>query len=820
MRTKIDKWFKWLAGVVYDRAILFIILSLIVAAGFTSQLPKLNIDTSNESFFHKDDPILLDYEKFQTQFGWDQTVVLALNPKNIFDLDFLQKLQGLHDELEEKVPHLADITSLINARDTRGETNQLIVEDLLKSFPTNEEELADLKDRVMANPLYINRLISPDGQMTSIVLETDMTVPASPSANVLEGFNDTVTGPSIADGPTKNRIVKEVVSVVREIVTKYQSEEFPILVAGSPVVINDTDVAMQKDMGRFLLMATSFVGFCLLLMFRRISGTVFPLIVVLLSLLSTMGFMGFCGVPFTIPNMIMPSFMLAVGVGASVHILSLVYQHFEKWGNKREAISYALGHSGLAVVMTCLTTAGGLASFSTTELAPVASLGIFSGAGVMISLLYTLILLPALLAITPLKNKAKDQGDAGRKSRTDAILSWIAQVSTSYPKAITGVTVVILATGILSASQLGFSHDTLRWLPDIWSSRIATEQIDEIMGGTINLEVLVDTGKENGLYNPVVLKSIDRVAAELEQYNDGRIGVTKVTSVVDILKEIHQALNENRAEFYTVPGNAALIPQEFLLFENSGSDDLEKVIDSSYRLARITIQVPWLDMFYYVPLVREIETLFASELGDLAEVSTTGVLRLFSSTVTAAAHSMGEGYCLAAITITFMMILLLGNLRLGLISMIPNLAPVVLVMGMMYWLGFPLDIFTMMIGAIALGLAVDDTVHFMNGFARYRGSGCSVKEAIQQTLHSSGRAMLVTTTVLAIGFFIYTFAFMENLVRFGLLTSLTIVLALFADFFSVPAILVLLYREKQPETNIELSNPSLITQVMIQTNKE
>ena len=817
MRQRIDACFRWLGGTIYDRAWVFILAALVVALALTSQLPKLHIDTSNESFFHEDDPILTDYEAFQAQFGCDQTVVLALQPPEIFDRGFLGRLKQLHDELEENVPHLDDITSMVNARNTRGEADRLVVEDLLEDFPQSQADLAALKERVMSNPLYLNRLISPDGKMTGIVIEIDMTVPMAEPVDLMDGFDDSQTQAqqaALIDGPTKILISEEVVAAVRAIVAKYHCEDFPILVAGSPVVIKDIDMAMQKDMGRFLLMAVLLVGSCLFLMFRRISGVVLPLVVVVLTLFCTLGLMGFFRVPFTIPNMIMPSFLLAVGVGAAVHILALTYRRLEDSGDKRDAITYALDHSGLAVVMTSMTTAAGLVSFATTELAPTANLGIFAGAGVLISLFYTLVLLPALLAVIPLKPKAgKGSANGSVPDRLERLLDRVADISTGHAKTIIAVTLVVLVAGIFSAFQLRFSHDTLRWLPASWTSRQATEKIDDVMGGTINLEVLVDTGRENGLYDPTVLRSLNHLARELEAYDDGRIRVAKATSVTDVLKEIHQALNENRPEFYAVPDNADLIPQEFLLFENSGSDDLEKVIDSAYRTARFTVQVPWLDMFYYVPLIQDIATRFEETLGEKANVSTTGILRLFASTVAAAAHSMAEGYATSAVTITVMMILLLGSLRMGLISMIPNLAPVVLVMGMMHWLGLPLDIFTMMIGAIALGLAVDDTVHFMNGFQRYHEEEGSAKAAVRRTLHTSGRAMLVTSIVLSIGFFVYTFAFMENLVRFGFLTGLTILLALVADFFSVPALMTLIHSRSEPEQAAEAATSTHLQEI-------
>jgi predicted RND superfamily exporter protein len=208
------------------------------------------------------------------------------------------------------------------------------------------------------------------------------------------------------------------------------------------------------------------------------------------------------------------------------------------------------------------------------------------------------------------------------------------------------------------------------------------------------------------------------------------------------------------------------------------------------------------DIFLSTGLLDEIQTSFKETFENRAVVTITGLLQLFVHTVKAATMSMAQGYITAAILITIMMILLVGGLRMGLISMIPNLAPVIFIMGLMYWLDLPLDTYTMMIGTISLGLAVDDTVHFLNGFRRYYSEGQTAKEAVRSTLRTSGRAMLITTVVLALGFFMFTFASMLNIQRFGFLTGLTIVLALLADFLSIPALMILMFPEKQKETQL------------------
>ncbi len=804
MRQRIEFWFQAVAGTIHDRPWFFIIVAVLVATGLGMQISRLRIDTSNESYFHHTDPVLTVYDDFKAQFGTDELIIVAIEAPDVFDPAFLHKLEKLHDELAENVPHLADITSLVNARNTRGETDRLIVEDLLENFPKNGDELAALKDRAMSNPLYINRLISPDATMTGIILETDLAETEAPD-DVLAGFDDEPAGDEAVEkkpARTKNEMAETIVNKVEEITAKYDSDDFDIQLAGVPVVLKVQKEAMMKDMGRFMMLALLTIGLCLFLMFHRISGVFLPITVVMLSLFSTLGLMGLFNVPFTLPSMILPSFLLAVGVGAAVHILSLVFREMGHGEDKRTAIIHALGHSGIAVVITSFTTAVGLASFATTALAPIAALGIFGGSGVLLSLFYTIVLIPALLAIIPLKKKKEKPAATRTNDRFDHIMDWIAELVARRPKMITTITILLMIAGLGSALQLRFSHNVLEWQPPSWECRQATERIDKIMGGTINIEIIVDTGKENGLYDPAVLKDLDRLAQELKVFDDGKVKVANASSVADIIKEIHQALNENRPEFYKVPDNAALIPQEFLLFENSGSDDLEKVIDSSFRKARFTLQVPWLDVFYYNGLLKKIETSFQESIGNRATVTITGLLQLFVHTVKAATLSMAEGYIIAAVLITLMMVMLVGGLRMGLISMVPNLAPVIFVMGLMHWIALPLDTYTMMIGTIALGLAVDDTVHFLNSFRRYFSMGQPAKEAIRSTLRTSGRAMLITTVVLALGFFMFTFASMLNIERFGYLTGLTLVLALLADFFSVPALMILMYSKKQSEENV------------------
>ena len=801
IRNNIEIWFASLARTIYHNRLKTLFIMAVLIAAIVSQIPKLTIDISTEGFMHKSDPTLIDYNNFRDQFGRDELIIVAIRSPEIFEGNFLEKLKNLHEDLQENVPYIEDITSLINARNTRGEKDELIVEDLLENWPKTAEEIALIRHRTLDNPLYENLLISEDSKMTTIVIQTQVYSSAGDDIDVLEGFEDStnrgLTDSGKFDGKEylTDKENSEVVLAVNKVAEKYKGPDFEIYIAGSSAVAHFIKQSMLKDVRRFLLLAFITVAVFLFIMFRRVSGVLLPLLIVILSLLSTISLMAAFGVPIKLPTQILPSFILAVSVGYSVHILAMFYYNFQKSRNREEAIVHSLGHSGLAVVMTAATTAGGLFSFSTSEVAPIADLGIFAGTGVLLAMVYTIILLPALLAIVPVKT-IKNKKDQSEDTAIGRFLAKIGLISTGHPYKILIISAVIIALSTVGIMKIRFSHDVLKWLPQENSSRIATEKIDKELRGSVSLEIIIDTGKENGLYDPDILNRMEKTAAYLETLKVGAVFAGKAWSLTTILKETNRALNENRQEFYAIPENKNLIAQELLLFENSGSDDMEDFTDSQFSKARLMAKVPFVDAISYIGFLEEVNDHLQKMYPDV-KITVTGMSALMFRTVTNAIASMGKSYIYALIVITILMIILIGRVRIGLLSMVPNLAPIIVTLGIMGWLQIPMNLFTMLVGNIAIGLAVDDTIHFMHNFRRYFEESGDAKSAVMETLHTTGRAMLITSCVLSIGFFIFMFATMNNLIHFGFLTGLAIALALFANYFIASALMVIVNRPKK-----------------------
>lgn len=815
LRTRIEAAYGCWANWTFDKAWWLIAAMVLVFVALASGMQHARLDTSTEGFLHADDPMRIAYNEFKQEFGQDDRILVAVQTGNIFSPANLIKLNELHQALEQQVPHLAAVDSLITSRVTTGDEESLIVNELFDPWPTNTSEYAALKNMAMANPLLQNLVIDEQGSFTTLLLQ--MQAYQIEETSDVDALDDLLGGDDMGFGmdqaeeliPLTEAQKAEIIDAVALVITDFRQPDFSIYVAGSPQVTDSLQTMMLEDMMFFVALVLLTIITLLASLFRRLSGVALPLITVVMAVVATMGSMGHALVPIQTVTQIVPSFLLAVGVGAAIHVLAIFYKSYDQQidvdskTGKRQALAYTLQHSGFAITITSLTTAASLLSFATSQVSAVSRLGVFASLGVIIMLTFVLVLLPALIAVLPIKRNTANTDSHSERIKEDWMTRLLVGFSRFSVRRYQGVlisTALLVAGGIAAVSQIGYSHNPLTWLPADNQGRIATEVVDEALRGSITMEVLIDTHTENGIIQPTTLQALDELSAYAQTLSGETYFVGKVVSIADVIKEIHQALHANDSAYYLIPNDANLIAQEVLLFENSGSDDLEDMVDSQFSKARMTLKMPWVDAVEYQQLINDIEAYAAQVFGPNVSISTTGMIPMLAKTTTDAIYSTGFSYAIAFVAIAIMMMTMLGSLRLGLISMIPNLFPVLAVLSLMWLLGLPLDLYTMLIGAIVIGLAVDDTVHFMHNFKRYHDDHGNTALAIEQTLTGTGRAMLVTTLVLCAGFFAYFFSAMSNLMAFGILTSFAIVMALLADFLIAPALMVWLFGADQSNT--------------------
>lgn len=791
IRHRIEAAFEVWGRTAFRHPIPIVLVTGLVSVLLISRVPQLETDNSIDSFLHPNDPVRVAYDDFRRQFGRDERMSIAIEAPDLFAPEFLERLRALHEELEREVPHIDDLTSMINARNTRGDEEGLVVEDLLEDWPQGPEDFETLRQRVLANPLYRNTLISGDAHVTTVSIR--LVTYEGEDEDATGGFEDEADAPA-GDAPfLSERSISAAVRAAREVVGRHTAPDFRIHLAGGPVMSERLNTSMQADMAVFTLWCLAAIALFLFLLFRRVGAVVMPLLVVGLSMLSTLGVMALAGGKFSIATQILPSLLLAVGVCDAVHILSIYYQRLGAGSGREDAVSFTFGHSGLAIVMTSVTTAGGLGSFALGELEPVAELGIYGPLGVMFALIYTVVLLPALLALWPSAPRLRHEG----RDTLSRALEGMGDFAASHPWGIVSVSLALLVIAGMGVSFLRFSHDPMDWFPDDEPFREATLFMNERLDGVNVVEIIVRTGEENGVHDPELLGRLEAVRRDAARIHEGVWHIGKTISIADVVKEIHKALNENRPQFYAIPGNRELVAQELLLFEGSGSDDLEDVVDPLFSTARITMRVPWMDAMAYPAKLDELTERVRAILGEDVALEITGLVPVLSQTFRAMLVSMGRSYLVALLVIAPLMILLIGHLARGLLSMVPNLTPVIIMLGYMGWSSLPVDGLTMMVGAIVIGLAVDDTIHFMHNFRRYYEQSGDARAAIRLTLHTTGRALLVTSLVLAAGFFTFTGAYMINVRLFGLLAGGAVVVAFLSNVVLTSALMVLATRRER-----------------------
>ncbi len=800
IKFKIEKQFERLGHLLFQHRIKTLAFTFIIIIIMGSQIANLSVDTSFEGMLHPSNPERINYNAFRDQFGQDRIIIVTVKPPEIFSQKFINTLKSIHMELENNVPYVKEVRSLINARSTYGENDMLFVDELLKDWPEKNIEMEYLKKLAMQNKVNLSNIISEDGSVAAIVIETEA---AAKNAGDEESILDDFEKDSFISEKKQNKgryftedEVREVVDGVNSVLDKYRvNNELLISVTGGPIIDNEFDRIAREDMVLLGILTSSVVIFFLMLLFRRVSGVILPNIVVYSALVALMGLMGFFKMPITVFSNILPSLLMAVGTADSVHVLAIFYRKYDSGSSKEDAIAYALGHSGLAIVMTSVTTAAGLLSFALAEITAIGEMGIAAAIGAIFALFCTIIILPALISVIPIKQKQiKTKNE--REGLMDRVLLSFARFSTFHPVKIIAASIIVFIVSVICIFKLNFHNDMMDDLPDSIQAKGDLFYIEKKLKGVLVIEVVVDTKKENGIYDPGILNSIEKLAERIEQIKNPNIFVGKVFSINDILKETNQALHNNNSSFYTIPNDREEIAQEFLLFESSGSDDLERVVDSQFSKTRISIKIPWAELFATHYFIKDISKQFEDEFHGRAEITITGMAALMGKTFPTALRTMAKSYVIAFIVISFLMIILVGSVKLGLISMIPNMLPIIIVIGFMGLVKIPMNLAALLIGSIAIGLVVDDTMHFMYNFRKYYDLTGDSTEAIKETLLGTGRALLITSLVLSANFIVIIFATLKASSTFGCLTAMVIMIALLTDFLLAPALMMIVTKKR------------------------
>ncbi|MDE0886632.1 MAG: MMPL family transporter [Myxococcota bacterium] len=788
---RLNQGFASLAGWSFDHRV-WVSLFAVALLGISLTLAsRAQVDSSYEAYFDPADPIFETYEKFQSDFGSDEIAyILYSAPGSEFgpwNLEIMRKVASLTTALEEEVPFIYEVRSLTNAELMLGEESEIRIHKIGDDFPENQEELLELREAYLAKPIMVNGILSADAQHAAIIIEMDRT-----STDPLEDIRLDPAG-----GDNLDNLYPQVTdSAIREILDRPEFSNFVFDYSGD-VPFNAAYNVIIEDESTFLGMVTALViALILFAAFRSFLGVFAPLFVVQMSVAATIAFIVLLGWKLDLSFGSIPTLLTAIGVAHSVHILSAFRQHFPELGDRREALVKTLYLVGTPCLLTSVTTAIGFAAMSFVPIKSIAHMGVYSSAGALLAFVLSVTVLLALLSFGSATPKKSSRSRVGHltDATMDRFLGAIRNFVIRWRIGILIFSALILALSAMGIAKMQVDSNMLDDLSDSVPLKASTLRIDEIMGGVTNLVLLFDGGESDSIKDPLVMQEIDRI----QEWANRQEIVKKSYSITDIVKDLNQTFHAGDPDFYRIPDDRNLIAQYLILYESAGGADASKYVSSDYQHAHLELRLRLGHTSKLLALKDGLLEELSKRPLSASKMEITGIGALWIKLVEYIVSSQIQGFLIAFSAIALMMCLLLGSARTGFLAMVPNLVPILLTLGAMGWLDIPLDYAKAGIAAVAMGIAVDDTIHLVLRF-RHEFLACgSYSEALNRSLQEVGRALVITSIALTAGFLVLLLSVLDSQAIQGLLLSVTIVTALVADFLLMPA-LILTFKPFGPE---------------------
>jgi predicted RND superfamily exporter protein len=778
-----------------------ILLCIILGVGVLSyNIPKLSIATSLESSFKGHNQAIQNYQAFRDLFGRDDKIVILINSEDIFSPHFLSRLKEFHKDLEDTLPMVSEVDSLINAKYIEGKDGTLQVNDFFENLPRTKEESEALRKKALSYPLYKNSYISQNNDAMLMVIKTQALSALTEDGKRIKNHGRGFGGDEeiVGEQPLKSISQVEniaILGIIETVVKQYNTENFSIVFSGTPAYQFHVEPKIRKSMIYMSIMVLALTFFFMAILFGRVSGIFLPQFVVIMSLGATLGIMALTGTPFTLTSSMLPSILLSVGLTAPIHFMVVFFKYQKKVGRLRGIIK-TLKHSGLPVIMTSLTTIVGLLSFSFTEIAPVAHLGIFAATGIAICLFLTLVFLPAMISLLKIL-PGKEREQLYETSTYNRALIWMGRTGIRHAHDIYILSFILFIIILPGFFKLNFSHNMLHYFSEDEPFIEQTTLIEDETSGFRALEVMVDTGRENGILDYTFLNNLEQLQDyALNQNNiSGRPYTGKIISILDIVKKTNQVWHGDDPAQYIIPQDNFLIERQLTEFRQADSSYLGRYVDEDFSLARFTAMMYWKDAAMDVGFVKQLRDYASGLFGKSAKVVVTGAVSIGSRVIDSMMSNLAIGYFTAFFIITLFMITAVGDVKLGLVAMIPNLYPIIAGLGLMGLLDIPLNTYNLIGGSIVIGVAVDDTIHFFHNFRNYFEKTGNVETAVVETLRSAGRALITTTLILVSCFWLRLFSSLKVISDFGLIVGFSLLVAFLADVMLAPALLSYFYHD-------------------------
>tara|TARA_R110002072_G_scaffold534_8_gene4294 strand:+ start:45699 stop:48002 length:2304 start_codon:yes stop_codon:yes gene_type:complete len=744
---------------------LSLLLSFIIIFAFLPGLGSFQEKYDVRIWFRDSDPLIQRLDEFEKKFGNDESLIVALkNEDGIFNPKSLSLIYNLTEELWQ-IPQVLRVETLANYNYSYAEDDDIIIEPFIDSDKLSIEEAIQKKEIALKHEVMPGYLVSKDGKSAMLFARLVTTVNDSPNYEVI-------------------------ITKIREILEKYKDDEHEFHVVGEAAVNDAFREVANNDGAKILPFLFLLIVVYLLFIFRSFAIMSLPLVITMFTVGMSLGLCFYIGFYFNNILAILPAILISISIADSVHILVTYFQFKGEGIDNKKAAYDSIHKNFIPTLMTSVSTMIGFLGLTMTELMPIRQLGILAGFGCFMAWIVSIFFMGPLLSLIDFKTPKHFM----IKTKERVIARPWAYTFTHFINRNKNFILILFfilgTTGVYLSSKNNVNSNPFDYFTDDQDISIANEFIKENFGGSSGPEILISSGKVDGIKDPAFLKKVEKLKNWLNEQNY----VNKTIDIIDIIKDTNRSLHEGRQEFYTLPDTQKEVAQELFMYTLGLPQgmDLNNRMSLDYEMMRMSVLWSIYDTRGWLSGVKLILEK-AKGFGLDAEV--TGKFYLFQRMMDYIVFTFFKSVTLALFLVAILMMIVFKSIRIGLLSLIPNILPLILGGTIMYLTKIDLNIGSALVASVCLGIAVDDTIHFLANYIRLKEEGYNEVDTIASIFTYTGSALIVTTIILASGFGLYMFGnFIPN-INFGLLCAVVLTMALIIDLVFLPALLLKLSKD-------------------------
>ncbi|EOV0107191.1 efflux RND transporter permease subunit [Vibrio parahaemolyticus] len=768
----------------YSLLVLLATIFLIIVATIGGK--NLYFRGDYDIFFDGTNKQLLAFDEIQTTFAKTDNLAIVIAPEDgdIFTPQTLSLIQKITVDAWQ-VPYSSRVDSIANYQHTEAFDDELLVEDLLYSeYELTPERISKVKSIALSEPVLKSALVSEKGDVTVV--------------------NITVQLPEM----DKTAEVEEVVSSINAMIDRYQ-RAYPDVTfhkAGIIAMNHAFMTAAQDDSSTLVPTMLVVILVFLTIMLRSILSVIATLIVIIGSVMATMGISGWAGMFLSTATVNVPTLIMTLAVADCVHVIATMRQSMKNGFTKVQSIERSIALNFVPILITSVTTAIGFLMMNMSDSPVLRDFGNLSALGVMVACFLSVTLLPALLKLLPIHVKMETSQD--QKHVMDRLGDFV--VSQRRALLPLSVAVIVVCASLIPLNKV--NDESVEYFGQRNEFRQAADFMEERISGMTNISIAIKTNESQGIAAPDFLNTIGEFSSWLRDQPE----TDHVATLADVYKRLNKNMHGDDEAYYSLPQARELAAQYLLLYEMSlpYGLDLNNQINVDKSSIKMVLTVANLGSVELVDLENRIYQWFAEHAPQYQVVASSPSL-MFPHIGETNMASMLSTLPITLVLISALLIFALRSVRLGLISLMPNIAPAVIGFGLWALISGEINLGLSVVVTLTLGIVVDDAVHFLSKYQRARREGQTAEQAVRYAFHTVGRALWITTVVLVAGFSVLAMSSFRLNADMGQLSAIVIFIALVVDFLFLPTLLMLFdkkaYLQKSPSDNARLKASSTIT---------